>query len=282
MSNNGNTKKRRVEDVTRVSIDGSGISGGDNGSELSAIKSMMQELVQQNRTQTNMINSMQAEITHLRQNRLQTDIQIATLRQHTDTMKGMSDNISGMVQIMTSMNGEMKNTRKEITQLREKCVNMGGVQQDLKYHEILLQNQQWKYSADQPSNEYWNSLDANGRVNARKFLAEIKKCTEEMRYGTTGDNMSRISIDADLPYNTEFLPHWKEFANALNRYYLERAEGGSQSVLLLWHMELPDEVIDLLSKALQSTFFNRIALVGNSFGEKGVNFALNYLENNQS
>ena len=54
MSNYGNTKKRRVEGSTRVSIDG----GGDNSSaELSAIKSMMQELVQQNRTQTNMINS---------------------------------------------------------------------------------------------------------------------------------------------------------------------------------------------------------------------------------
>jgi len=45
-------------------------------------------------------------------------------------------------------------------------------------------------------------------------------------------------------------------------------------------MELPDEVIDLLAKALKSTFFKRMALAGNSFGEKGINFALDYLENN--
>ena len=65
MSNNGNTKKRRVEGGARVSIDGAGSGGDSSSAELSAIKSMMQELVQQNRTQTNMINSMQGEITRL-------------------------------------------------------------------------------------------------------------------------------------------------------------------------------------------------------------------------
>jgi len=253
MSNNGNTKKRRVEGGARVSLDGAGESCSSESAELSAIKSMMQELVQQNRTQTTTI---------LEQN--------------------------AMMQIM----------RGEIKQLTEKCDAMettiekdiiisrfDEIDDKLNYHEILLQNQKWKYSAPYPSDDYWNSLDANERFEAEKFLTEIKTCSEEMRYGT-GDTI-RFSINADLPYSEVFLPHWKEFANALKqyRYYLDCAEENKteskyDSSLCLWNMELSDEVLDLLAKALKSTYFNRLCLVHNSFGEKGINFALNYLENN--
>ena len=87
MSNNSNTKKRRVEGSARVSIDGAGISGGDNSSaELSAIKSTIDELVQQNRTQ--------------------------------------NENMASMLQLMKRMQGEMKGMRGEITQLEEKCDDM--------------------------------------------------------------------------------------------------------------------------------------------------------------
>ena len=47
----------------RVSIDGDGESGG--GSELAAIKSMMQELVYQNQKQTAMMQSMQGKINNM-------------------------------------------------------------------------------------------------------------------------------------------------------------------------------------------------------------------------
>ena len=45
-------------------------------------------------------------------------------------------------------------------------------------------------------------------------------------------------------------------------------------------MKLPDEVIDLLSKALKSTHFQSIDLRCNNFGQKGICFVLDYLENN--
>jgi len=139
MSNNGNTKKRRVGGNSGVSIDGGGESSG--GSELAAIKSMMQELVQQNRTQTNMINSMQGEITRL--------------TEKCTTME-------------TSINSRFDD-----------------VDEKLKYHDILLQNQQWEYSAPRPS-----SVSESGE--AEKFLDQIKKQTEIMRYGqvTMGELLS--------------------------------------------------------------------------------------------
>jgi len=45
-------------------------------------------------------------------------------------------------------------------------------------------------------------------------------------------------------------------------------------------LELSDEVVDLLSKALTSTHFKRVIFQRNSFGEKGVDFALKYLKGN--
>ena len=253
------TKKRRVGGDT------SAAETGNNNNELITIKSSIDELVHQNRTQNDNIANM------------------------LQLMKGMQDDMKGM-------QDEMKDMRGEITQLRQKCDDMhtklnenaDSTNHKLKYHDVLLQNQKWKYSARHPSDDYWNSVRGSDQYyEAKRFLEEMKKCTEEMRYGIGESGPTKniyMNIPNHLSYHHDLLPHWVEFANALiqYRYYLERAEGGSQSVLLLWHMELPDEVIDLLSKALQSTFFNRIALVGNSFGEKGVNFALNYLENNQS
>jgi len=168
MSSNSNTKKRRVEGGgARVSIDGAG-SGGESissgSAELIAMKSTIDELVQQNRTQ--------------------------------------NENMASMLQLMKSMQGEMKGMRGEITQLEEKCDDMessllfgsadhrisienklgkmeANIMEKIDYHEILLQNQQWKYSAEELSEEYWDS-----NVNpypAEKFLTEIKQCTEEMR-----------------------------------------------------------------------------------------------------
>ena len=54
----------------------------------------------------------------------------------------------------------------------------------LKYHDILLQNQKWVYSAPRPSADYWGTLEEEEENEAEDFLEQIKKCTEEMRYGT--------------------------------------------------------------------------------------------------
>ena len=47
------------------------------------------------------------------------------------------------------------------------------------------------------------------------FLTQIKLATEEMRYGTVD---GKVLINAEISYEEEFLPHWKEFANALEQY----------------------------------------------------------------
>ena len=84
---------------------------------------------------------------------------------------------------------------------------------------MLLKNQKWEYSVRRPSEEYWDNLDADEHTNAQMFLAEIKECTEKLRYGTSDGNIFLyLNIGFPFPYNVEFLPHWKEFASALKQY----------------------------------------------------------------
>ena len=153
-----------------------------------------------------------------------------------------------------------------------------------KYHEELLKNQQWKYSAPRLSTGYWNGLGENEGAVAWEFLKQIKQRTEEMRYGT-GDGDIFINLTNNhLPYNEAFLPHWKEFANALEQYQrcLKcQSEDDTDTKFCLMGVELPNRVLELLSKALKSTRFNRFVLGNNSIGQAGIDFALKYLKSNR-
>ena len=155
MSNN-DSKKRRVD---------SGISAGEKSDdgcikdELRDIKSMMQELINQNRIQTTTIQTMQKDITRL--------------TQKCDKM-------------------ERDNNRLELTVNRVEDTledSQRHMDEKLKYHDKLLQNQGWEYSAPRPSDDYWE--DAEGSDVVESFLKQIKQRTMEMRYD---NNLSLIHI----------------------------------------------------------------------------------------
>jgi len=156
-----------------------------------------------------------------------------------------------------------------------------SVEKKLKYHETLLKNQKWKYSAPRPPYEYWEIEiydDQAEEEDAETYLREIENVTNQLRNGTSD---GFVSISAGLPYNEVFLPHWKEFANALEQYqYHPFPEGDNESNLQLWNVELPVTVINLLSKDLESTWFHKFELRSNNMGQEGINFALDYLKHN--
>jgi len=251
MSNRGNTKKRRVGGGD------TGVSDNGGGSELAAIKSMMQELVQQNRTQIDMISNMQGKINNMQG-------EITRLSQKCNTTE-------------TTIKSVKVSQGKSLAAINSR---FDEVNDKLKYHDILLQNQGWKYSAPHPSTEYWSNFDEDEENEAEDFLNHIKKSTEDMRYGT-GDG--EIEINANVSYNEELLPHWEEFAEALEQYHYHLKQTPDiVSTLELLNVELPETVIDLLSNAFESTHFQKIDMRHNGFGQKGINFTLKYLRSNRN
>lgn len=86
-------------------------------------------------------------------------------------------------------------------------------------------------------------------------------------------------------HHDELLPHWKELAKALEQYqyYLKcSVDCGNVSTFQLSYLELPDEVINILSNALKSTYFNELILQSNRLGQGGIDFVLDYLESNEN
>ena len=213
-------------------------------------------------------------------------------------MNELMGNMTNMLQMMQAQSNAINNMQGDINRLTQKCHSMetsildsstatsllrttcDRIEDKQKYHDVMLQNQQWKYSAPYPDDDYWTTLDEDEDEQAEKFLEQIKKCTEKMRYGK-GDGS--IDINSDLPYNQVFQPHWKEFANSLKQYHYHLKHSPDiVSTLNLWNIKLPENVIDLLSNAFKSTHFQKIDLRNNSFGQKGINFILKYLRSNRN
>jgi len=218
------------------------------------------------------------------------------LKDIKSTMSEMMSMVKGMHDEMKDMRKDMNGMQKEITKLTKKCGGMekldkkfDGIEETLddmrkrqKYIRVLLKNQKWEYSVDRPSEEYWDNLDDDEGEDdaAESFLSDIQNSTEKMRYGSDGD----IQISAPLLYNEELLPHWEEFSNAIEQYqYHQKCSHRGRKTFSLMGVELSDPILGLLSQSLQSTYFEQFALGLNlNFGEEGIKFALDYLENNDS
>ena len=281
-SNTSDAKKRR-----KVGGDNECASGGRKVSvheELKDIKTTMNEMMEHNRVQTEnmtnmmrMMQGMQGEITRLTEKCDRMGKSIDTMRRTQKTQ------YSNMTYDMKSQFDGMGD-RFDI------------VEDKLNYHEdkqayleVLIKNQKWKYTLSRPSQEYWINVDHPEDEAAEEFLKDIRQCTEKMRYGTgdDGDDYDGcVEIDAQLSYNEEFLPQWKEFADALKQYQYclkclpKDTDDYNYTLFQLCGMELSDTVIDLLSNALESTYFRQFTLQENHFERKGIEFALKYVKSN--
>jgi len=273
-SNTKSTKKRRAGEGNNGGASGFQVDSSEQD-ELKVLSSHLTSMMEHNRVQTenmtdmmDMMKSMQGEI--------------ASLRNKNDAMEKVMkktltkcDNLEKSLVARFDIVEDKQNTISEDMNSR-----FDDMDKKQKYHEVLLKNQQWKYSAPRPSLEYWDTVGVDDEA-AESFLEQIKKYTEEMRYGT-GDGNIDIDVDS-LPYNEVFLPHWKEFANALEQYqhYLRCLPEGTNTKLRLCDLDLPDTVLDLLSKALESTYFPTFHLWRNGFGQHGIDFALKHLQSNR-
>ena len=188
-------------------------------------------------------------------------------RSQMEEMKSIGSKMDKMGSKVDSMEGKIDMMEVDMNSLKEKCDDAENRQ---RYHDVLLKNQRWEYSAPYP-----NVADAH----EKRTLDKIKTQTCDMRYGKCGGT---VQIMGHLSYDAAILPHWMEFADALkqHQYALKCLPKETISMLNLYFMELPKTVLDLLSNALESTHFKSLLLEENQFGRDGIQFALNHMKNN--
>lgn len=128
----------------------------------------LNELLDSNRTQMAMMSSMQDEMKGLKG-------EIIRLTEKCNDMNKSIIQTNDYCNQMKKSNQIMQVTQSNISDnMNSRFDDMDNKQ---KYHEVLLKNQQWKYSAPRPSEEYWDSVDEDEDAAAEEFLKDIYQTT---------------------------------------------------------------------------------------------------------
>ena len=143
------------------------------------------------------------------------------------------------------------------------------------YHEMMLKNRTWEYAAHVPSR---GSIDDLTKYN----IDQLKEHTCNMRYGKCNKSSINLHFAGNMSSDEVFLPHWREFINALSehQYTLKCLPKESESSFDLQGMKLGVNLLDEMSNALQSTQFTSLALTRNNLSCQGIKTALNYMRHN--
>ena len=117
------------------------------------------------------------------------------------------------------------------------------------------------------------------------FLKAIKNKTCDLRSGTCSEFILLGGVDDEgddivLLHDDALLPHWKEFATALELLY--RFPEASHS-LYLNNIQLASSVIDLLKPVLKNSPTTALDLDNNEFvsAQEGIEFAIEIIRSNQ-
>ena len=146
---------------------------------------------------------------------------------------------------------------------------LGKAEAKANYLEMVKKNQRWEYPLAVPSiNEIMSDdIDVEDSENIHDDITAMKELTRSMRRGEFLEPIDPNNFGDVNHYYDGYLPHYKEFADALIEYrhaieYMEEKTFRFR----LGNTPLPKEVLDILQDALQQTHFHKL------------DFHINYLE----
>ena len=157
------------------------------------------------------------------------------------------------------------------------------------FNEMMLKNQSWKYSV--PSFSRYELSHDGFTDEAIEYLTEAAKelrdCTTKMRRGEftsyIGDSGVHVSITESYPrfsfaVNKELLPHWKEFAAALEQFTpaINLLPDDSESSFTFYCVQLNYDVMLMIKNALVGKPFQNLHFAnnGNDGDDRGMSVAI--------
>ena len=213
-----------------------------------------------------------------------TDEGATTMAEILAEMKDMKLKMNDMKLEMDDMKGRLS----RMDELENKCksleVKCDSLERSMK---ILTFDNKWEYSAPSIPTSYWvdQDLDEEYIEGMEYLLEQMEDRTIELRSGKC-DIRKHILLSGGfedterfLLYYDVLLPHWKEFANALQLY---QNCGGLLSFSIC-NVQLTPSVMDLLATALKGkTIFKKVELERNDFvnTREGIDFAVKLVKDN--
>ena len=213
--------------------------------------------------------------------------QMMRLQNELDDTKGRLSHLDELESRSTSM-------QNEIDEMKSRVSHMDKLEHRCKFLErsvqILKKEAKWEYSAPAISARHWIDQgyeEGYAVMGMGDILRDIKEITCELRSGACRqDNvLSSGIIDEEedevtvLRHDDALLPHWQEFANALQLY--QNSEASHR--FFIYDVQLTSSVIDLLTPALKDRPIVFLGVQDNEFvnPREGVDFAVEFIQSNQ-
>ena len=167
----------------------------------------------------------------------------------------------------------------------------------LRYHEMRILNQKWKYSA--PVYSRYELMDADYNVREAEYIIEtskkLKQSTEAMRRGdfpteNNRENKKGISLYTSDQYYSfdedttdKLSPHWREFAAALKQFkpVFDMLPDDCETSIELWNFALNREMTELIQDALVNMPFKMLTLQNSYQIHGGMSTIANIMKNNK-
>jgi hypothetical protein len=174
-------------------------------------------------------------------------------------------------------------TKEQIDSLHVK-VDTSLKRQD--HREMLIKNQSWEYSAPVDTVDDW-LFDTNYSEAEAEYIAdtaeELKKMTLNMRRGEFPDEnfydmdkgiyLAMNDADPQFGYavNDELLPHWEEFAAALEQFNpaINLLPDDCESFFTFYFVQLNHDAMLLIKEALMYKPFTKLSFTNNNNGDGG-------------
>ncbi|KAL9183112.1 hypothetical protein ACHAXT_004899 [Thalassiosira profunda] len=268
----------------RRKADAASDEGGSVVHELREMRAVMETLVDHNSSLIASLNGMQKEMTSMHHK-----------------VDAMADKLNQLeARGGTEAPPGEKSDKVEPKEDASLAISLQQISDRQKYHEVLLRNQKWEYPVARPPQDYWDSLEDQRHIDAaERFIDQIENETRKMRLGIAQDGADSYELHQihfhqpeheghiTLPYSDQLRPYWEEFARALEEFShsLKCSPSGDWTSLGIGAVELPDDILKMLSKALHSTHFDRFGFANSALLEDNsldgkLKFALDYAESN--
>ena len=202
----------------------------------------------------------------------------------TDT-KAFSRTNMHQQKIISDIQTKLDTVEKEKEELKQRCTELTQRNQELeiKVKDLTLKNEynEWSYTAEDISASYWieRGFAEDEYVEREEFISKLKEYTNKLRRGEPLEEVDLFTIDHML-HDDILLPHWKEFADALEQYqkFNHREDYGIKR-FRIDDVQLQQEVLNMISPALQTLQIKKIAFGGN-IGSDVIPFISNIIQHN--
>ena len=209
---------------------------------------------------------------------------IVEMKANMTRMQNEMDSMKGRLLQMDELERRRYQMQEEKSKLQEeKCKFLEDKCESLERSmKILIDEQKWEYSAPDIPRSHWieSGFDEDYIDDMEEFLDVTKSYTCDLRNGgasNTDIDLGENEGSTLILHDDMLLPHWREFANAVQLY------NHPIEMVRMESVQLTLSVMNLLVPALKQKQFDYFYLGNNEFVNvrEGIDFAVEIIKGNR-